>query len=149
MHGGGITISGTVRDDANGELLIGASISAGKVSTLTNSYGFFSLTVPDSTSTVMIRHLGYQPLILDTLNQRRMPIDIRLVRSENRLAELTVIDHRLEDNSVGKFSLQMDKVRTTPALLGEADIMKVLALTPGVSAGVEGSAGLYVRGGDS
>ena len=32
--------------------------------------------------------------------------------------------------------------------MGEADIIKTLQLTPGVSAGTEGTAGMYVRGGN-
>ena len=34
-------------------------------------------------------------------------------------------------------------------MLGEADIIRTLQLTPGVSAGTEGISGLYVRGGNS
>jgi outer membrane receptor for ferrienterochelin and colicin len=34
-----------------------------------------------------------------------------------------------------------------PAFMGEVDVLKVLQLLPGVSAGSEGSSGLYVRGG--
>lgn len=40
-------------------------------------------------------------------------------------------------------------IRASPTLLGEADIIRTLQLTPGVSSGTEGISGLYVRGGNS
>ncbi len=43
-----LTISGTVRDAANGELLVGATIadSLSQTGVQTNAYGFFSLEIP-------------------------------------------------------------------------------------------------------
>ena len=52
-------------------------------------------------------------------------------------------------------SLQMDTlevdqatIRATPTLLGKADIIRTLQLTPSVSAGTEIVSGLYVREGE-
>ena len=41
----------------------------------------------------------------------------------------------------------MTQIKNTPSILGEADVMKAIQLMPGVQAGVDGSAGLYIRGG--
>ena len=41
----------------------------------------------------------------------------------------------------------MVQIKNTPSILGEADVMKAIQLMPGVQAGVDGSAGLYIRGG--
>ncbi|NJN35554.1 MAG: hypothetical protein HC817_16145 [Saprospiraceae bacterium] len=44
-------------------------------------------------------------------------------------------------------SLPLEQIRKMPSIGGEIDIIKALGLTPGVSNGTEGSAGLFVRGG--
>ena len=48
---------------------------------------------------------------------------------------------------MGAIEIPMAQIKNTPGALGEADVMKTIQLMPGVQAGVEGSAGLYVRGG--
>ncbi|RIV18787.1 hypothetical protein DYU11_27900 [Fibrisoma montanum] len=44
-------------------------------------------------------------------------------------------------------SIPVQQLKAVPALLGESDIIKALALTPGVTTGSEGTTGLQVRGG--
>ncbi len=49
----GITLNGYLRDSGNGESLIGAAIYVQELSsgTVTNAYGFYSLTLPEGTYT--------------------------------------------------------------------------------------------------
>ena len=42
-----VTVSGHVTDASSGETLIGAGVFSGSIGTVTNSYGFYSLTVPE------------------------------------------------------------------------------------------------------
>lgn len=49
---------------------------------------------------------------------------------------------------MGALEINQQTIRSTPVMFGEADIIKTLQLTPGVSAGTEGTAGMYVRGGN-
>jgi hypothetical protein len=50
------TISGTVKDAANGELMIATNVfvEPSMKGTTTNLYGFFSLTVPEGTHTLKV-----------------------------------------------------------------------------------------------
>src|SRR5450759_1522032 len=59
-----ITISGTIRDKSNGEVLIGAIIFIKELKTgaTTNSYGFYSLNLNPATYTVVFKYLGYQSI---------------------------------------------------------------------------------------
>ncbi len=54
------TISGTVEDAATGEKLIGASVYNGKTyqGTVTNVYGFFSITLPADSIQLVFKYLG-------------------------------------------------------------------------------------------
>lgn len=138
------TAYGTVRDDASGEYLIGAYV----VDTLTgqgvatNHYGFFS--VPLSGNTVLrISYVGYETLVLDTF--ATFPLDLRLQPTE--LDNVIVREKRRLSVPTGYLQIPIQQIKSMPSLMGEADILKALSLTPGVSAGMDGSAGIYVRGG--
>lgn len=55
------TISGHIKDGANGEELIGATIFVDelKTGTATNVYGFYSLTLPEGTHAITIQYIGF------------------------------------------------------------------------------------------
>ena len=55
------TLSGYVMDGKTGEILIGAQVSIPslKIASTTNSYGFYSLTVPEGKYELVISYLGY------------------------------------------------------------------------------------------
>ena len=48
---------------------------------------------------------------------------------------------------MSNMKVSIAEVEALPALLGETDLLKIFQLMPGVQSGVEGSTGLYVRGG--
>jgi hypothetical protein len=48
---------------------------------------------------------------------------------------------------MGQVELEMDKIKTLPAFMGEVDVIKIIQLLPGVSSVSEGGQGFYVRGG--
>ncbi len=56
------TVSGYVKDHANGEGLIGVSVYVREAQTgvVTNPYGFYSLTLPAGSYTVVYSYMGYQ-----------------------------------------------------------------------------------------
>ena len=72
----------------------------------------------------------------------------------NQLAELKVTGSRLQNRTlesaeIGSYRLSPEKIMYTPQIFGESDVVKTLQLEPGVSAGTEGLAGLYVHGGNA
>ncbi|REA62685.1 TonB-dependent receptor [Dyadobacter luteus] len=141
-------VSGTVRDAANGELLVGATVrdSLSQMGVQTNTYGFFSLEIPANSTSIIVSFIGYAPVYIRDFAQQKFPLDIRLTQ-ENLLREVTVKENKNIDAPIGSLSITMDKLKSIPALLGEVDVLKALSYTPGVSTGTEGSAGLYIRGG--
>ena len=50
---------------------------------------------------------------------------------------------------MGVVSIGNDYIQNTPAIFGEADVLKALQPLPGVTGGIEGFSGLYVRGGEN
>ena len=147
------TINGYVRDAANGESLIGATVLIKEIGggNITNVYGFYSITLPSGNYTIEYRYIGFvaqSKQILLTENQR---IDIELVEERVVLQEV-VVTAEAEDANVSSSEMSVSKldIRTInkiPAFLGEVDVIKSLQLLPGVSSVGEGASGFNVRGG--
>lgn len=150
-----VTVSGFVRDKRSAESLIGASVyeAHSRVGTASNNFGFFSLTLPPGDITIRSSYIGYtsHQHILNGL-ERDTVLTIELEPSAS-LQEVVITGQSNDKQSVlstqmGALEINQQTIRSTPVMFGEADIIKTLQLTPGVSAGTEGTAGMYVRGGN-
>jgi len=147
-----ITIRGYVTDQATGERLINATvyIPSKTLGTITNSFGFYSISIPKGQYSITSSFVGYQPKVLDIQLTKDTIIDFKLSSSTD-LEEVTVsgvkANSKLTSTQMSKVDVQMDKVRSLPGFLGEADVIKTIQLLPGVQSGTEGTSGLYVRGG--
>ncbi len=148
------TLNGYLKDAQTGEPLIGASVfeTNQNIGAITNTYGFFSLTIPNIKDTIQLRcsYLGYHTEILNLSLDKDTLLTIKLEKGQD-LAIVEVTDekyNRIENTSqMGKIDLPISQIEQLPTLLGEADVLKAFQLTPGVQSGVEGSNGLYIRGG--
>jgi hypothetical protein len=151
------TLSGNIMDALSGEMIIGATIydQPSGQGTATNTYGFYSLTLPAGEYIFTVRLLGYQT-ITDTIRLTGNVVrDYRLSTTAVQLQEVVVEsgseDEAEEDASsprMGMTRIPLRLLASVPAIGGEADVVKLVQLMPGVVQGVEGSTGMYVRGGD-
>ena len=147
------TISGFVSDNDNGERLIGATVVVVEenVGTVTNNYGFFSLTLPADTLLIRVSYIGYDSQFFEIVLDEDVRLDVSLEPEAISLEGVEVVAERaadiVESTQMGTVSLPISKIKQIPALLGESDVLKALQLMPGVQSGNEGSSGLYVRGG--
>src|SRR5690606_27850706 len=76
-----VTVSGQVRDQDSGELLNGAVVwdSLSASCSITNSYGFFSLTLTQRPKTLRFSYVGYQTYYLHMDDEALTgALDIRL-----------------------------------------------------------------------
>jgi hypothetical protein len=141
-------IYGKIQDKATGETLIGANImnTASKDGASSNEYGFYSLSVPTGEVQLAISYVGYQKTIVSLVVQRDTNMDISL-SSNFELQAVEVVEKKNDRVEHGVVSLPIEKLRSIPMLGGEADVLKALAMTPGVATGTEGTNTLYIRGG--
>lgn len=146
------TVSGYVTDAASAETLIGANIldSRYAVGTASNAYGFYTLTLPEGEVSLSSSYLGYTT----RTDRFRLRADTTLniaLNTHNELQEVIVTSEKREAGinatNMGAHDIPMTQIRHTPSILGEADVLKTIQLMPGVQAGMEGFAGMYVRGG--
>jgi len=141
-----------VSDAESGERLIGATVFLPQLQkgTTSNQYGFYSLSLPADSVSIIFSYTGYARKQEQLLLNGNLRLDVELT-SNTLLKEVEVTaspeETQIERVQMSLHKLPMQTIETAPVLLGEADILKTLQLLPGVSGGTEGSAGLYVRGG--
>lgn len=148
------TLSGRIKDAANGEDLIGAAVVVqGMEGTgvITNTYGFYSITLPKGTYNVAIQYIGYQSVVKEVVLTKDVSLNIELAEESESLEEVVVSAEAANANvtktemSVAKLSPK--EVEAVPVIFGEKDIIKMVQLLPGVKTSGEGGSGFSVRGG--
>ncbi|MFT6204029.1 MAG: hypothetical protein ACI9V1_002703 [Spirosomataceae bacterium] len=145
-------ISGFVKDKKTGETIIGATIiiEGSSVATATNAYGFFSLSIDKLKVILSVSSVGYKTRSIN-VNQLDQTLLIELEETVDLLNEVEVKGNKepqsLDQVPIGVTAIPVSRLKAVPVLFGEADILKALALTPGVSTANEGTTGILVRGG--
>ena len=148
-----VTLSGYVSDLESDESLIGVSVLLPELNTgtITNEYGFFSLTLPAGVYTVQIRYLGFETLTRELSLNEDVNENFELTPQAEVLDEVIVEENiellnvRNPQMSVNK--LAINTIKKIPAVLGEVDVIKSITLLPGVTNAGEGASGFNVRGG--
>lgn len=152
-----ITISGFVREDGSEEALTGVTVAVSGTSTgtATNAMGFYSLTIPEGKIELRLIYPGYETITTPTLDlTSNRTLDFKMHPDGRTLEEVTVYGSlnkslSMESPSIGALNISKEAIKTTPVIMGESDVIKTIQLEPGVSAGVEGMAGMYVHGGNT
>jgi len=149
-----VTISGFVREKGSRELLPGVNvyIENSAFNTATNTYGFYSLTIPKADSaSISFSFVGYEKYNIRISARTDQQFSIELF-SANQLEEVLVSAARTSEKvsesvQMSKIEVPISQIKKLPAFFGEKDVIRVLQLMPGVQKGTEGQTGLYVRGG--
>ncbi len=147
------TLSGLAKDKNTGEELIGVNvyIQETKSGTVTNAYGFFSITLDEGTYNVSLSYLGYTNVNQKLQFSSNQRINFELVPDTEEVEEVVITGQRRDKNisstEMSVENLQIKQIKVLPSFMGETDVIKSLTLMPGVQSGGEGSSGLYVRGG--
>ncbi|HHB78449.1 MAG TPA: TonB-dependent receptor, partial [Saprospiraceae bacterium] len=146
------TISGYFDDSETGEKLIAANlfeVKSGDGAT-SNTYGFYSLTLPKGEVELVASYLGYQAVTKKIMLDKDLTINFTLTPN-SVLEEVVVVAEKTKkiqkETQMSQVSVPVEQIEKIPALLGEVDVLKVLQLLPGVQSGGEGQSGMYVRGG--
>ncbi len=147
------TLSGHIKDAKTGEELIGASVFVRELKTggITNVYGFYSITIPESKYIIEYSYIGYEAQSTEINLVENIRKNIELSPSSISLEEVVVsaeaVDENIKSTEMGIVKLNVKEIKSIPVIFGEQDILKIIQLMPGVSSSGEGNSGYYVRGG--
>ena len=150
-------VSGTVKDQKNGELLIGVNVKVAEdpsINVIANEYGFYSLSLPEGNYKVIISYPGYKDFEQQIAVNQNIKLDLPLSPQEqiSKAIDEVVItgikkDKNLTSAQMGAETLNIKNIEKLPVLFGEKDVMKTIQLLPGIKSNGEGSSGFSVRGG--
>jgi hypothetical protein len=145
------TVSGLIKDAASGESLPYANISieTGTKSSISNAYGFYSMTLPSGVCTLICKYVGYELLQMEIKLTEDLRIDIGLKAISQELQEVIVKSDKNDMKNVEQrlSKIDLNTVKQLPSLCGEADLLRSIKLLPGVNSTAEAGAGITVRGG--
>lgn len=148
------TLSGYISDE-NGEMLIGVNIfiPGTSLGTVSNTYGFYSLTLPKGSYIIAFSFLGYEMQQTEIQLKSNIKHNVSLKPETKEIKEVQITAERKDKNiqevRMSNITLQAKTIQKIPNLMGETDIIKSIQLLPGVQTSVEGSSGFYVRGGNA
>lgn len=146
------TLSGTIADNKNNETLIGVNVvvKGTKIFTITNEYGFYSLTLPKGDYEINISYVSYETIEEKITLTQNIKKNYNLIESSQTLDEVVITEKtktntRKPEMSVNKMSIAT--IKQMPVVLGEVDVIKSILFLPGVTNAGEGQSGFNVRGG--
>ena len=148
------TISGYISDE-KGEALIGVNVYVPNTAygTVSNAYGFYSLTLPKGSYELVYSFVGYEIQETNFNLSADKKFNLKLVPQSREIQEVFITAERKDKNvqaiTMSNVTLQAKTIKKIPNLMGETDIIKSIQLLPGVQTSVEGSSGFYVRGGNA
>lgn len=148
------SLSGTVTDAESGESITGALVSIVDMANMgvtSNTYGYYSLSIPNGQYKIKIKYLGYQEMIEDILINSNLKKNFALIKKSKSIKQVNITSRKKQNNveevQMGKIQVDLKEFEKIPVILGERDILKSIQLLPGVMPAQEGSAGFIVRGG--
>ena len=144
------TISGYVEDVNTGERIIGAYIIDSKTQNVaqTNNYGFYNFKTIEKYVELHATYVGlkstsiYVSLKHDTI----INIEMQPVRELNEVSVTSFYYKHNVNSDLGLSMLNIKQLISMPSL-GESDLVKSIQNQPGIQGGIEGSTGVFVRGG--
>lgn len=148
-----VTLSGTIADKSNNETLIGANIfiPEANISTTTNSYGFYSVTLPKGQYTFIISYMGFDTMEEQISITESTKKNFIMLETSTNLQEVVVTSNVTRSNirkpEMSTNKLSIATIKKMPAVMGEVDVLKSILQLPGVTNAQEGATGFNVRGG--
>lgn len=147
-----VTISGYVSDAKNGERLPFVNVydAASKQGVTTNTYGFYSLTLPAGDHEIVFSFVGYNIKSEVVQAEQDVTLNIEMAEEASQLEEVVVNaakDEWLQDTQMSVNKISSAKLKQIPVVFGEPDVVRSLTLLPGVTTVNEAASGFNVRGG--
>lgn len=151
---GTATLSGTIRDVQNTEVLIGASVvvEAMKAGVSTDHYGYYSLTLPTGLHELTFRSYGMEEQKVTVQLNGSGKLDRNMTYAIRELDEVMIEaerDQNIAGTQMGLSRLDIGTLKALPAFMGEIDVIKAALMLPGVQSVGEGASGFNVRGGSA
>ena len=146
-------VRGVITDEQTEEPIIGATVFFPELNTgtATDFNGQFEAEIPTGEYEVTVQYIGYEDVrkkmeiygdgeLVFQLNKAAINLEEVIVKAQAK-------DANVENVQIGVSRLDVQTIKKLPTFMGEADVVRVLLLNPGVTTIGEGATGFNVRGG--
>ncbi len=147
------TIKGHIKESKTSESLIGATIfvEGTTIGTISNSYGFYSLTLPEGIYNIMFSFTGLKSERQKIDLKKNITINTELFPGFSIISEIVVSaaesENIIELNQMSELNILPKTLNNINGFMGEPDLIKSFQLMPGIKLMGDGSTSFYVRGG--
>jgi hypothetical protein len=151
---GTVILSGYLRNYESGEPVIGGIVHGSETQkgVSTDARGFYKIVLPAGNQIINYSCIGMEPVkrTINLYSDGKLDVDMEV--KVNVINDAVIIGHG--KGNLGQMHIGMEKIdnitlKSIPALLGEADVMKSVLTLPGVQSVGEGTSGFNVRGGNT
>ena len=112
-----VVIGGVVLDDKTGKGLKQVSVSAGRLSVVTNEDGVFSLKLPQIPQSITVSHLGYKTRRVNVVEGQTENLTVRLAPTVIQLREVVITNENPRELVDAAISKIPDNYSRTPEML--------------------------------
>jgi hypothetical protein len=151
---GKINLAGYTLDAATGEPIVGASIFVEnpRIGVSSDQYGYYSISLPRGRHVLNIQSIGMRDTRRLIMVYSDGKMNIELHTQIMTLKKVTVSAEKasnIKGTAMGVQKIDIKTIKQVPVVFGEADILRVVTMLPGVQTVGESSTGLNVRGGSA
>ncbi len=153
-QGKSFTISGFIRDNQTSESLPGATVMIAQTNTgtVSNNYGYYSLTLPEGDYTIHYTYIGFQLYNAEVRLDENINLNPSMLFNSRQLGEVTIcVDEKLESiekSQMSKITVNPKNLSNLPEFAGEVGLNRCLQTLPGIKTHSDGSSFFFVRGGN-
>ncbi|MBK8699606.1 MAG: TonB-dependent receptor [Saprospiraceae bacterium] len=143
-------ISGYIKDGRDGEVLpyTAVYLADRTAGVFSNEKGFYSFKLRRGNYQIIYAYVGYQEDTLQLFLRKDTTIVCKL-KTENQLAEIVIEENLTRTTErYGETFYSKDRISTAMMFAGEADVIRTINSTAGVSTASDGFGGMSVRGGN-
>lgn len=102
------------------------------IGTVSNAYGFYSITLPPGEYTFLFSYIGYERFQKKMNIEANQLMNVALSSAISNLEEVVVKAKQKEEIEgiravqMSAYSVEINQIKTAPMLAGEADVLKTI-----------------------
>ncbi len=151
---GKVNLAGYALDAATGEPVVGASIYVEnpRVGVSSDQYGYYSISLPRGRHVLNIQSIGMRDTrrLVMVYGDGKMNIELHTqVMTLKKVIVSAEKASNIKGTAMGVQKIDIRTIKQVPVVFGEADVLRVVTMLPGVQTVGESSTGLNVRGGSA
>ena len=151
---GKVNLAGYTLDAATGEPIVGASIFVEnpRIGVSSDQYGYYSISLPRGRHVVNIQSIGMRDTrrLIMVYSDGKMNIELHTqVMTLKKVIVSAEKASNIKGTAMGVQKIDIRTIKQVPVVFGEADVLRVVSMLPGVQTVGESSTGLNVRGGST